>query len=65
MDIEKQITVILSNQKQLEITNKRLRQKLQSFERRNEENLEKRLKDIEENIRNLGKRIGKIEKQIE
>lgn len=65
MDIEKQITVILSNQKHLEITNKRLRQKLQSFEKRNEKNHEKRLENIEESIRNLGMRVGKLEKQIE
>jgi regulator of replication initiation timing len=64
-DIIKQLDIILSNQKQLEITNKRLRQRLQSFKKRNGENNNKIIESIEESIRRLGNRIGILEKQVE
>jgi hypothetical protein len=65
MDIEQQLSLILTKQKQLEDSNKRMHKKIQSIIARNGKIQDKKIEQIEESIRRLGNRIGILEKQVE
>lgn len=65
MDIEQQLNLILSNQKQLEETNKRIHKKIQGIIAKNGKIHDKKIDEIEESVRRLGNRIGILEKQVE
>jgi hypothetical protein len=65
MDIENQLSIILTKQKKIEDSNKRIHKKIQSIIARNGKIQDKKIEQIEESVRRLGNRIGILEKQVE